>query len=348
MSNEYLTILRSIQVEQLKQDLVSAKIAKFEDDKIKLSFGFPSSSIHEEVTARIKKKITQANFAEVPIEITTKIEQRVCQGGVENITGVKNVIAVASAKGGVGKSFVAANLALSLKAQGVNVGLLDADIYGPSVSVIFGGEAPQINEQEKIIPLNLYGIQTLSMGHLIDPNSAMIWRGPMVIKALRQFIRDTAWSELDFLVIDLPPGTGDVQLSLAQNTPITGAIIVSTPQTLSIADAIRGISMFEKVSIPVLGYVANMTSFVCPNCNQVHEIFGKDKYQELTANNNLKCLAKLPIDQRVNDADKPFIAEFPDSELSNSFKDLAMQVGISLLDKAIDRSAKFPKIVPQQ
>ena len=341
------TIVQNIIDPCLDKDLISAKIATINDKHINLTYPYPATTNAQTACKQIQAEVAIQNLGDVEITTNIKIASRTVQGGVEPVVGVKNIIAVSSAKGGVGKSTIATNLALALSTEGAKTGLLDADIYGPSIPVLLGGEKASINDEDKLVPHNLHGIQALSMGHLVDASQAVAWRGPMVIKMLKQLLRESAWDNLDFLVIDLPPGTGDVQLTLAQSVPVTGAIIVTTPQSLAISDAKRGIDMFNKVSISVLGYVANMTSFVCPSCNQIHEIFGQDSDQKMETALGIKKLTSFPLDPEFSAADNqsPIVTTNPDSNLSLLFKQLASQVGVLLMEKNIDRSSAFPPVV---
>ena len=348
MREQLEEILRGLPAAHLDGDLLTSKVASVsEGDKpaISLSFPYPAATIGKRAQEEVRAELAKEGLSHVAVSSSTKIARRLAQGGAQRIDGAANIIAVASAKGGVGKSLVAANLALALQAEGTRVGLLDADIHGPSIAMVFGGGQPLVDEQEQIVPLERHGIQVISMGHLVDPDQAVIWRGPMVVKALRQLLRETAWKDLDFLVLDLPPGTGDVQLSIAQSTPVTGAIVVSTPQALALADALRGVQMFAKLSIPVLGYVANMTSFICPDCGSEHEIFGVGKAARLADQAGLELLATLPLNPQVADLQKPAFAANPNDAFAYAFRELAVRVGVSLLRRPVDRGANIPEIV---
>ncbi|MBF2734663.1 MAG: Mrp/NBP35 family ATP-binding protein [Betaproteobacteria bacterium AqS2] len=337
--------LAEIPAEHLDADLVAAKVARVEDGRITLRYPYPGQSAGQRAVAQIRERLRDTGH-EASVEVVTKIEPRLCPGGAERLPGVANVVAVASAKGGVGKSTVAANLALGLQAEGARAGLLDADVHGPSVAAAFGGGTPQVNDAEQLEPLRLGGLQAISMGHLIEGDQPMVWRGPMVAKALRQFLRETAWRDLDFLVVDLPPGTGDVPLSLAQNAPLAGAVIVTTPQELAIADARRGVKMFEKVSVPVLGYVANMIHFICPGCGAKHEVFGPGAAGQFGRELKLSSLAELPLDSRIGTSAEPVLLANPEAPVSAAFRELAVRVGVELLKRPVDRGAKLPPIKP--
>lgn len=337
-------LLAAIPAEHLDGDLISSGVARIDDGKITLRYPYPGQSAGERAAAAIEQRLGDAGLA-AAVAIETAIAPRLCQGGVERLDGVKNLIAVASAKGGVGKSTVAINLALALQAEGACTGVLDADIHGPSIAAALGeSEKPLLDEQDRLVPLELAGLQVMSMGYLVDQEQPMVWRGPMLIKALRQFLRDTAWSGLDFLIVDLPPGTGDVQLSLAQHAPIAGAIVVSTPQKLALADAVRGVGMFAKVSVPVLGCVANMTHFICPDCGAKHSVFGGAEVADFARERELELLAELPLDPSVSSSAAPVMIREPDSEASQAFRKLAVRVGVELLKRPEDRGTKLPPV----
>jgi ATP-binding protein involved in chromosome partitioning len=262
---------------------------------------------------------------------------------------VKNIIAVASGKGGVGKSTTTANLALALAAEGARVGVLDADIYGPSVPMMFGVSGkPESSDGKTMEPLENYGVQLMSIGLLLNnPNEAMIWRGPMATQALEQMLRSTNWKDLDYLLIDLPPGTGDIQLTLSQKVPMTGSVIVTTPQDIALLDAKKGIKMFEKVGVPILGLVENMAMHVCTHCGHVEHIFGQDGGKHLAAEWNMDFLGSLPLSMSIReqaDSGKPTVVAAPDSEAALIYKKLARDVAVKIAQKAKDFSSKFPTI----
>ena len=263
------------------------------------------------------------------------------------LPGVRHIIAVASGKGGVGKSTTAANLALSLASLGKAVGLLDADIYGPSVPRLFGiSSKPSLDDNKKIIPHEQYGIKVMSIGFLVEENTAMIWRGPMVMSAITQMLREVAWGELDVLVVDMPPGTGDAQLTLAQQVPLSGAVIVSTPQDLALIDARRGVAMFNKVNVPVLGIVENMAAYCCPNCGHVTPIFGHGGAREEAEKTGVRFLGEIPLDMEIrtsSDGGTPVVAASPDGPHAQTYRSIAERVATALEDR---ESAKaVPKIV---
>lgn len=245
--------------------------------------------------------------------------------------GVKNIIAVASGKGGVGKSTTAVNLAVSLAQTGARVGLLDADIYGPSIPQMMGlaDRQPEVTEERVFHPLENYGVKTISIGYLVHDDQAMIWRGPMVTGAMMQLLNDTAWGELDYLVIDMPPGTGDIHLTLVQNVPLTAAVVVTTPQDIALLDCKRGIAMFDKVHVPTLGIVENMSAFICPHCGETSHIFSSDGAEQLAEKHKVEILAKLPLDlaiREMSDAGTPISASLPDSKEAGLYRQLAEKV----------------------
>ena len=265
------------------------------------------------------------------------------------LPGVKHIIAVASGKGGVGKSTMTANLALALAAEGATVGVLDADIYGPSQPVMFGiTDKPQTPDGKSMEPLENYGVQVSSIGFLIDMDTPMVWRGPLVVQALEQLLRQTNWRDLDYLVIDMPPGTGDVHLTLSQRIPVTGAVIVTTPQDIALLDARKGYKMFEKVGIPVMGVVENMAMHVCSNCGHVEHIFGEGGGKKMAEDYGLEYLGGLPLDIRIReqaDSGRPTVVADPDGELAQQYRKIARRVAVKVAEKAKDMSSKFPSIV---
>ena len=285
------------------------------------------------------------------LSLSQNIRARRVQQGVEANPEVKNVIAVASGKGGVGKSTVAVNLALALQREGARVGVLDADIYGPSQPQMLGRyDRPDVREdgeQKKIIPLQSHGLEFISIGNLVDSQAAMVWRGPMATSALDQLWRDTLWQGLDYLIVDLPPGTGDIQLTLAQRIPVAGAVIVTTPQDISLLDAIRGLKMFEKVKVPVLGVVENMAVHICSQCGHEEHIFGSGGGEKMVAEHGTELLGSLPLDRSIReqaDGGQPSVAAAPDGEIALRFREIALRTAGRLANQNRDFSAKFPKI----
>ena len=289
-----------------------------------------------------------AGVDNVSANVTSKIIAHAAQRGVALLPQVKNIIAVASGKGGVGKSTTAVNLALALAAEGARVGILDADIYGPSQPMMMGiGGRPESEDGQTMEPLENYGVQVMSIGFLVNQDEAMIWRGPMATQALEQLLRQTNWKDLDYLIVDMPPGTGDIQLTLSQRVPMTGAVIVTTPQDIALLDARKGVAMFEKVGVPILGVVENMAVHVCTNCGHVEHIFGEGGGQRYAAEKGLDYLGALPLNLQIRlqaDNGKPTVVSDPDSEVAGIYKAVARQVAIKVAAKAKDFSSKFPSI----
>jgi ATP-binding protein involved in chromosome partitioning len=285
------------------------------------------------------------------VNVHSKIVSHAVQRGVKLIPGVKNIIAVASGKGGVGKSTTAVNLALALAAEGARAGILDADIYGPSQPTMLGiSGRPTSPDGKTIDPMLNHGIQASSIGFLIDPDEPMVWRGPMVTQALEQLMRDTRWDDLDYLIIDLPPGTGDIQLTLSQKVPVTGAVIVTTPQDIALMDARRGFKMFEKVGIPILGVIENMSIHICSKCGHEEHIFGEGGAQRMCSDYGTELLGALPLDIRIReqaDSGKPTVVSDPDSRPAEIYREIARRVAVKIAEQSKDMSSKFPNIVVQ-
>ncbi len=319
------------------------------DVSLQLEMGYPAKSQH----AALRKALIAAarsvpGVANVSVEIVTKVTSHAVQRGVQLLPRVKNVIAVASGKGGVGKSTTTVNLALALAAEGASVGILDADIYGPSQPMMMGlSGRPESEDGKTIEPLENYGVQVMSIGFLIEPDQAMIWRGPMATQALDQLLHQTLWRELDYLLIDMPPGTGDIALTLSQRVPLTGAIIVTTPQDIALLDARKGLKMFEKVGVPILGIVENMAVYCCPNCGHTEHIFGADGGKKMSADFGVDYLGALPLTMAIReqaDSGRPTVVADPDSEVAGLYKAVARQVAVKIAAKAKDFSSKFPTI----
>lgn len=314
-----------------------------------IELGYPAKSQVPE----LRKSLVAAAKAvpgveNVSVNITTKVISHAVQRGVQLMPNVKNIVAVASGKGGVGKSTTAANLALALAAEGAKVGLLDADIYGPSQPMMLGiDRRPESEDGKTMEPLENHGVQVMSIGFLVDQDEAMIWRGPMATQALEQLLRQTNWKDLDYLIVDMPPGTGDIQLTLSQRVPMTGAVIVTTPQDIALLDAKKGIKMFEKVGVPILGIVENMAVHVCSNCGHVEHIFGADGGRKMAEQYNMDYLGALPLDINIRlqaDSGKPTVVADPDGEVAGIYKAVARRVAVGIAEKAKDFSAKFPTI----
>jgi ATP-binding protein involved in chromosome partitioning len=289
-----------------------------------------------------------AGVDNVSVNITSKVIAHAVQRGVQLMPNVKNIVAVASGKGGVGKSTTAVNLALALAAEGASVGILDADIYGPSQPMMLGIDAkPESADGKTMEPLENHGVQVMSIGFMVEADNPMIWRGPMATQALEQLLRQTNWRELDYLIVDMPPGTGDIQLTLSQRVPLTGAVIVTTPQDIALLDAKKGLKMFEKVGVPILGIVENMAVHVCSNCGHVEHIFGAEGGKRMAAEYGVDYLGALPLAMSIReqaDSGRPTVVAEPDSEVTGIYKAVARQVAVKIAQKAKDFSARFPTI----
>ncbi len=314
-----------------------------------IELGYPARSQH----AALRKALVAAarsvpGVGNVSVEITTRIATHAVQRGVALLPKVKNIVAVASGKGGVGKSTTAVNLALALAAEGASVGILDADIYGPSQPTMMGlSGRPESDDGKTMDPLENYGVQVMSNGFLIEPDQAMIWRGPMATQALDQLLKQTNWRELDYLLIDMPPGTGDIALTLSQRVPLTGAVIVTTPQDIALLDAKKGLRMFEKVGVPILGIVENMAIYQCPNCGHTEHIFGADGGKKMAAEYGVDYLGALPLQLAIReqaDSGRPTVVADPEGEVAALYKAVARAVAVKIALKAKDFSAKFPTI----
>ena len=300
----------------------------------------------------IKDKLaTLEGVGKVSVSVSSNISAHAAQAGLKLLPGIKNVIAVASGKGGVGKSTTTANLALALAAEGARVGILDADIYGPSQQMMMGlSGRPESTDGKTIEPMEAHGIQTMSIGVLIDIDQPMVWRGPMVTQALEQLLRDTQWKELDYLIVDLPPGTGDIQLTLSQKVPVTGAVIVTTPQDIALIDARKALKMFEKVNVPILGIVENMSMHVCSNCGHEEHIFGEGGAQRMGGDYEVDVLGQLPLDIRIReqvDTGRPTVVSDPDGSASLTYKEIARKAAAKIAMQKRDYGGAFPKIVVQ-
>jgi ATP-binding protein involved in chromosome partitioning len=314
-----------------------------------LELAYPAKSQHAEFEAALSAAASAVSgVGSVSITTSTQVAAHSVQRGVQLLPGVKNIIAVASGKGGVGKSTTAVNLALALAAEGANVGLLDADIYGPSIPMMMGVTGkPESIDGKNMEPMPGHGLQVMSIGFLVEPDQAMIWRGPMATQALDQLLKQTSWKDLDYLIVDMPPGTGDIQLTLSQRVPLTGAVIVTTPQDIALLDARKGIKMFEKVGVPILGIVENMAVHVCTNCGHVEHIFGEDGGKKLAAQYQMDYLGGLPLDMQIRlqaDGGTPTVVADPNGSVSALYKAIARKLAVSVAAKAKDFSGKFPSI----
>ena len=336
------------------KDFVSTKALKNlqindGDVSFDVELGYPAKSqIAGLRKALIAAARTVAGVENVSANLATKVIAHSVQRGVALLPNVKNIVAVASGKGGVGKSTTTVNLALALAAEGARVGILDADIYGPSQPMMMGiAGRPESVDGQTMEPLENYGLQVMSIGFLVDKDEAMIWRGPMATQALDQLLRQTNWKELDYLLVDMPPGTGDIQLTLSQKVPLTGAVIVTTPQDIALLDARKGIKMFEKVGVPILGIVENMAVYCCPNCGHTEHIFGADGGKNMAAEYGMDYLGALPLNMQIRiqaDSGKPTVVADPEGEVAGIYKSVARQVAIKIAQRAKDFSSKFPSI----
>lgn len=351
---QLLAALQTVMDPNTGKDFVSTKALKNlqitdGDVSFDVVLGYPAKS----QMPALRKALVQAakgvaGVGNVSVNLSTQIVPHAVQRGVQLLPKVKNIIAVASGKGGVGKSTTAVNLALALAAEGASVGLLDADIYGPSVPMMMGVEGrPESEDGQTMEPLENYGVQVMSIGFLVAQDEAMIWRGPMATQALEQLLRQTNWKDLDYLIVDMPPGTGDIQLTLSQRVPMTGAVVVTTPQDIALLDAKKGIKMFEKVGVPILGIVENMAVHVCTNCGHVEHIFGADGGKNMAADYGMAYLGALPLNMQIRvqaDSGMPTVVADPDGEVAAIYKAVARQVAITVAAKAKDFSNKFPSI----
>jgi len=322
------------------------------DDSVKvvLQAGFPLASCRDEISGLLQQAVKAATTADVSIELNSKITGREVQGSLSPLEGVKNIIVVASGKGGVGKSTVSVNLALALSEAGAKVGVLDADIYGPSQARMLDsqGEQPVSKDGKRFEPIERHGLWMLSAGNLFDVEEPAVWRGPMATRALTQLALDTNWPDLDYLIIDMPPGTGDIQLTLSQKIPVAGAVIVTTPQDIALLDARKGYKMFEKVNVAVLGVVENMSVFVCPHCGESTHLFGENGGAGMAADYDLPLLGQVPLSVDVRaqtDAGKPSVIADPDGPAAAEFRKIALNTAALLSLRKKDYKKSFPKIV---
>ncbi len=339
------------------KDLVGGKSARNlrvdgADVAVDVELGYPARSVIDPLRRQVIAALRAIpGVANVSANVYQKIVAHAVQRGVKALPNVKNVIAVASGKGGVGKSTTAVNLALALAAEGATVGMLDADIYGPSQPMMLGITGrPETRDGKTLEPMEGHGIQASSIGFMIDMDTPMVWRGPMVTQALEQLLRDTNWRDVDYLVVDMPPGTGDIHLTLAQKIPVTGAVIVTTPQDIALLDARKGLKMFEKVGIPILGIVENMAMHVCSNCGHTEHIFGQGGGERMSREYDVEYLGGLPLDIRIReqaDSGRPTVVADPDGPIAQAYREIARRVAVRIAEKARDMSLKFPSIVVQ-
>jgi len=318
---------------------------------VQLELGFPASGLIDAIEAQVSKLLKDEYGAStVKVEISTKITAHTVQRNLKRLEGVRNIVAVASGKGGVGKSTTAVNLALALAGEGAKVGILDADIYGPSIPLMLGiaSERPTSDDGQSLNPLTAYGLQVMSIGFLIDPDQPMVWRGPMVTQALNQMLQQTRWSDLDYLIVDMPPGTGDIQLTLSQQVPVSGAVIVTTPQDIALLDARKGLQMFRKVNVPVLGVVENMSTHICTQCGHEEPLFGSGGGAQMAEEYEVELLGQLPLDLRIRqqtDGGKPSVIAEPEEGPAEAYRMTARRMAARLALQGKDYSSRFPKIV---
>ena len=322
------------------------------DISLDIVLGYPAKSQFDSIRKSVINALRElSGVKNVSVNISSQIVAHAVQRGVKLLPGVKNIIAVASGKGGVGKSTTAVNLALALAAEGAQVGILDADIYGPSQPMMLGITGrPDSIEENTIEPMEAYGLQASSIGFLIDDDAPMVWRGPMVTSALEQLLRQTRWRDLDYLIVDMPPGTGDIQLTLAQKVPVTGSVIVTTPQDIALLDARKGLKMFEKVGVPIIGIIENMSTYVCTKCGHEEHVFGTGGGEKMCKEYAVDFLGSLPLNLSIReqaDAGRPTVVADPDGAISAIYKGIARQVAIRVATLSKDMSSKFPNIVVQ-
>jgi ATP-binding protein involved in chromosome partitioning len=321
------------------------------DVQVDIELGYPGRSQFEPIRREVIAALKKSGAASANVSVAARVVPHSVQRGVKLVPGIKNIIAVASGKGGVGKSTTAVNLALALAAEGAAVGVLDADIYGPSQPMMLGiAGRPQSTDGKSLEPMMGHGLQAISIGFLIDMDTPMVWRGPMVTQALEQLLKDTRWRDLDYLVVDLPPGTGDIQLTLAQKVPVTGVVIVTTPQDIALIDARKGLKMFEKVGIPILGVVENMSLHICPKCGHESHIFGSGGAQRMCAEYGMELLGQLPLDESIReqaDSGKPTVVADPDGKPAEIYRRIARRCAVKIAESQKDMTSKFPNIVVQ-
>ncbi len=354
LESDLLESLRRVVNPDTGRDFVSTKQLRNlriegGDVAFDVELGYPAKTRHEAIRrSLIEAAKSVPGVANVSASVSSKIIAHAVQRGVQLMPKVKNIVAVASGKGGVGKSTTAVNLALALAAEGARVGILDADIYGPSQPMMMGIEGrPESADGKSMEPMENYGVQVMSIGFLVEQDNPMIWRGPMATQALEQLLRQTNWADLDYLIVDMPPGTGDIQLTLSQRVPLTGAVIVTTPQDIALLDAKKGIKMFEKVGVPILGIVENMAVHVCENCGHVEHIFGEEGGKRLAAEYKMDYLGALPLNLSIRvqaDSGRPSVVSDSEGEIANLYRQVARKVAVKIAERAKDFSAKFPTI----
>ncbi len=349
------TALAEVVDPNMEADLVAAGSVKeitVDGGKVSVSLllGYPAAGYFDSLKQTVKEKLAVMDGVdEVTVTVASKVKSHAVQQNLKPLQGIKNIIAIASGKGGVGKSTTAVNLALALQAEGATAGILDADIYGPSIPRMLGCSGqPESVDGKSLEPMVGHGIQSMSIGYLVEEDTPMIWRGPMVTQALEQLLNDTNWKDVDYLIVDLPPGTGDTQLTLAQKIPVSGAVIITTPQDIALLDARKGLKMFEKVEVPVLGVVENMSIHICSECGHAEHIFGEGGGVRMAEQHEVDFLGSLPLDIRIReqaDSGNPTVAAMQDSQISSIYREIARKTAAKLATKAKDHSAAFPSIV---
>ena len=343
---------------RLGTDLMTAKAVKrvhvdFDEIHVDITVGYPNNGVSDEMAKSISEWLSPViGDKSLNLRLSSRIEAHSGKLGMPGLPDIKNIIAVASGKGGVGKSTVAVNLALALAAEGAATGLLDADIYGPSQPTMLAttGKRPVI-ENKSFVPVESHGIKTMSIGYLVDGVAPLAWRGPMIGKAMQQMINETSWGSLDYLVIDLPPCTGDIQLTLCQKVPVSGAVIVTTPQDLALADVRRACEMFAKLNVPILGIVENMSMFHCPQCGHEEKVFGEGGADKLAKEYNLTVFGSIPLDMKIReqtDSGSPSVVHDPEGRYARMYRDIARKVAGKLSLQAKDYSSRFPKVIVEQ
>ncbi|OZI26131.1 Fe-S-binding ATPase [Bordetella genomosp. 9] len=349
-------------LEGVTDPLTGASIGKYVKDRdihldahpltVAIELGYPARTQQQALRQAAIDALAAAGAPGAQVSVTWKIAAHAVQRSLKPLPNVANIIAVASGKGGVGKSTTAVNLALALAAEGAQVGVLDADIYGPSVPTMLGiSGRPVSHDNKSMEPLQGHGLQANSIGFLIDADSPAIWRGPMVTQALEQLLRQTNWRALDYLIVDMPPGTGDIALTLAQKVPVVGAVIVTTPQDIALLDARKGLRMFEKVDVPILGVVENMSMHICSNCGHAEAIFGAGGGKRMAEQYNARWLGGLPLTMNIReqtDAGNPTVVADPASEAAGLYRDIARRVAVAVAELPRDMAGKFPNVVVQQ
>lgn len=349
-------ILKAVRIPGVDQSLgdiakVTAVAIESTRATVKIQLGLPLREIEDDIKTVLRDALVGSDgIDQVDFEFTTKITSHGVQRNLQPMENVRNIIAIASGKGGVGKSTTAVNLALALQRDGASVGILDADIYGPSIPLMLGvpNDRPTSDDGVAMIPPRAHGLQVMSIGFLIDPDQPMVWRGPMVTQALNQMLQQTRWSDLDYLIVDMPPGTGDIQLTLSQQVPVSGAVIVTTPQDIALLDATKGLQMFRKVHVPVLGVIENMSTHLCTNCGHEEPIFGSGGGSRMAAEYDVDLLGQLPLDVRIRqqtDGGQPSVVVQPDEAPAQAYMQTARRMAAKLAMQGKDYSAKFPKIV---